>query len=149
MFTAQNKQAPTPVAQRTSSILNEWFGWHIKSELDYSQLARQGISPDVVIKLQTHGFKRGELQWVIASRTLSHRARKRESLTRDESAKAIRAARLTAQAETVFGNPEKAHRWLSKPKKQLNGLTPKEAMQDEFGARLVDQMLKKIDSGYF
>ncbi|WP_273206729.1 antitoxin Xre/MbcA/ParS toxin-binding domain-containing protein [Marinobacter subterrani] len=149
MAMALEEATPAPTTQRTSNTLQEWFGWRINSELDYSRLARQGVSPDVVIKLQAHGFKRGELQWVIASRTLSHRAKKGESLTRDESAKAIRVARLTAQAETVFANPEKAHRWLSKPKRQLNGLSPKEAMQDEFGARLVDQMLKKIDNGFF
>jgi uncharacterized protein (DUF2384 family) len=58
-------------------------------------------------------------------------------------------ARLTAQAEAVFGNAEAARRWLSKPKKQLNGLSPEEAIRDVHGAALVDQMLKKIDSGYF
>jgi len=67
----------------------------------------------------------------------------------DDRTEASRAARLTAQAETVFGNVEAARRWLSKPKKQLSGLSPNEAMKDERGAELVDQLLKQIDSGYF
>jgi uncharacterized protein (DUF2384 family) len=41
----------------------------------------------------------------------------RQDLTPDEGAKAIRAARICAIAETVFGNNEKAQCWLSKPKK--------------------------------
>jgi len=67
----------------------------------------------------------------------------------DYRADARRAARLIAQAETVFGNEETARRWLSKPKRQLNGLSPNEAMQNERGAQLVEQLLKQIDSGYF
>lgn len=137
------------VGQVVSTKLKRWFGWSISSDLDYSQLARDGIDPKVVAELQTHGFKRDDLQWVIPSRTLTHRMRKREKLNREESAKVIRVARLTAQAETIFGNSDKAHRWLSKAKKRLNGLTPKQAMQDEFGAALVTEMLRQIDSGYF
>ncbi len=67
----------------------------------------------------------------------------------DDRADARRAARLTAQAEAVFGSTETAQRWLSKPKRQLNGLSPNEAMQDEQGAQLVAQLLKQIDNGYF
>ena len=67
----------------------------------------------------------------------------------DNRAEVSRAARLTAQAETVFGNVEAARRWLSKPKKRLSGLSPNEAMKDERGAELVDQLLKQIDSGHF
>ncbi|RBP27912.1 uncharacterized protein DUF2384 [Marinobacter pelagius] len=67
----------------------------------------------------------------------------------DDSAEDNRAARLIAQAEAVFGNAESARRWLRKPKKQLSGLSPNEAMQDERGAALVDQLLTRIDSGYF
>lgn len=67
----------------------------------------------------------------------------------DGRADARRAARLIAQAEAIFGNAENAQRWLSKPKKQLNGLSPNQAMQNEQGAQLVDRLLKQIDSGYF
>ena len=67
----------------------------------------------------------------------------------DESAEDRRAARLIARAEAVFGNAETAQRWPSKPNEQMNSLSPNEAMQDERGAALVDQLLKRIDSGYF
>lgn len=148
MSTAHNTPQ-TPMFERMSGKLSHWFGWHINTELDYSELAKEGVNPDIIVALQKRGFTKEELKWVIAPRTLSHRVKNREHLTRDESAKAIRVAKLTAQAETVFANTDKAQRWLSKPKKKLNGATPKEAMQDEFGAGLVEQMLKQIDSGYF
>lgn len=138
-----------PVEMKVFVMLTQWFGWTIKNELDYSHLARSGVNPAVLQELLEHGYNKEELSWVIPPRTLSHRLQKTENLTRDESAKAIRVAKLTAQAEAVFGDPNKAHRWLSKPKEQLSGFSPKEAMQDEFGANLVDQLLKRIDSGYF
>jgi putative toxin-antitoxin system antitoxin component (TIGR02293 family) len=157
MSVAQNNEQITshqvaqhePIVKVVNGKLKRWFGWSIHNELDYSQLASKGVDPQTVAKLREHGFQRTDLNWLIPARTLSHRIRNREKLTREESAKVIRVARLTAQAEAIFGDPDKAHRWLGKPKKQLNGSTPKEAMQDEFGAALVVQMLRKIDSGYF
>lgn len=60
-----------------------------------------------------------------------------------------REFQLIALAEAVFANKDKSDRWLNQPKSSLNGLTPIQAMKDEDGARLVEQMLKQIDSGHF
>ncbi|WP_159650484.1 type II RES/Xre toxin-antitoxin system antitoxin [Vibrio atypicus] len=139
----------TTIETAANANLNTWFGWSIDNELDLSNLVRDGVDPSVINTLIEHGFKKQELNWVIPSRTLSHRVSKSEKLTRDESAKVIRAARLTAQAVAVFGNEQKANNWLSKPKKKLDGRTPKEAMQDEFGGNIVEQLLLRIESGYF
>ncbi|CAK4073986.1 MULTISPECIES: antitoxin Xre/MbcA/ParS toxin-binding domain-containing protein [Vibrio] len=139
----------TAMEMAANANLNAWFGWSIDNELDLSNLVRDGVDPSVINTLMEHGFNKQELNWVIPSRTLSHRVSKAEKLTRDESAKIIRAARLTAQAVAVFGNEQKANNWLSKPKKKLEGRTPKEAMQDEFGASIVEQLLLRIESGYF
>lgn len=67
----------------------------------------------------------------------------------NDRANSCRAAQLITRAEAVFGNTETARRWLSKPKKQLNGQSPSEAIITEHGAKLVDQLLEQIDSGYF
>jgi putative toxin-antitoxin system antitoxin component (TIGR02293 family) len=145
---------PTPsdeinVLHQVQHKLSDWFSWQIENELDYSHLASDGVNPDVINQLLNHGFIKREVSWIIPPRTLSHRIKNNELLTRDEGAKAIRAARICAIAETVFGNGEKAQRWLSKPKKSLNGLTPKDAIQDEFGASQVEKLLMAIDEGYF
>ncbi|CAH0526200.1 antitoxin Xre/MbcA/ParS toxin-binding domain-containing protein [Vibrio hippocampi] len=129
--------------------LSQWFDATIEDELDLSNLVRDGVDPSALSRLYQHGFEKQELNWVIPARTLTHRINKAEKLNRDESAKLIRAARLTAQARVIFGDETKANRWLSKPKKQLDGKTPKEAMQDEFGGNIVEQLLNRIESGYF
>lgn len=56
---------------------------------------------------------------------------------------------IVRQAEAVFGDADKASRWFNKPKKQLNGMTPKEAIKDANGAAAVVQMLRNIDNGCF
>ncbi|MCK7553396.1 MbcA/ParS/Xre antitoxin family protein [Marinobacter goseongensis] len=56
---------------------------------------------------------------------------------------------IVRHAEAVFGDADKASRWLNKPKKQLNGMTPKDAIKDAHGAAAVVQMLRNIDNGCF
>ncbi|TRW48912.1 DUF2384 domain-containing protein [Aliidiomarina halalkaliphila] len=144
MATVQNSKKG--VASRK---LEEWFGWGVDTELEYSRLARSRLSPTTVSILEDIGFSRDETSWIISPRAISERIRSQKMLTVDESAKVIRLARLAALAENVFGGPEKARRWLSKSKRKLNGLTPLEATKDEFGARVVTQMLIEIDSGMY
>lgn len=77
----------------------------------------------------------------------THRKTKRQPLTREESDKAVRFARLTALAEAVFGNEAKASRWLRKPKRRFASRTPLAMLATEAGARLVEEMLYQIDDG--
>ncbi|UJF20334.1 DUF2384 domain-containing protein (plasmid) [Vibrio sp. SS-MA-C1-2] len=130
-------------------LLKKWFNWDVKNDLDFSKISKQGVNPDCISFLIGHGFSKKELEWIIPPRTLTHRIKKKEQLSRDESSKVIRTAKIMAEATIVFGNEEKALRWFSKPKKQLDGLSPKEAIHDEFGAQIVSQLLNRIDHGYF
>jgi putative toxin-antitoxin system antitoxin component (TIGR02293 family) len=56
---------------------------------------------------------------------------------------------VTALAEQIFGDNEKAHRWLRKPKRGLDGATPLASLGSEAGTQLVEEMLYRIDSGFF
>jgi putative toxin-antitoxin system antitoxin component (TIGR02293 family) len=69
------------------------------------------------------------------------------NLSLDESDRAIRLIRIAARAEEVFGNPEKAWRWLRKPKKAFNGKTCVEMLITEYGGREVENMLTRIEHG--
>jgi putative toxin-antitoxin system antitoxin component (TIGR02293 family) len=86
---------------------------------------------------------------VIPRRTLAHRIAKHQPLSRDESDKAVRVARVTAMAEWVFGESERAWRWLRKPKRRFSGKTPVEMLATEAGARLVEEAIGQIDHGIF
>ena len=56
---------------------------------------------------------------VVPKRTLARRRAGNELLTVEETDKALRLKRIAVQAERVFGDPAKAHRWLRKPKRAL------------------------------
>jgi putative toxin-antitoxin system antitoxin component (TIGR02293 family) len=68
-------------------------------------------------------------------------------LSLDESDRVIRLIRIAARAEEVFGNSEKAWRWLRKPKKAFNGKTCVEMLITEYGGREVENMLTRIEHG--
>ena len=80
-------------------------------------------------------------------RTLAHRRAKREPLSREESDKAVRVARITSLAEQTFGESDRAWRWMRKPKRRFQGRTPIEMIATEAGARLVEEMISQIDDG--
>lgn len=84
---------------------------------------------------------------VVPKRTLARRLSDGEPLTVEETDKAVRLARIDRLAENVFGEPSKAHRWLRKPKKALGGEAPLAYLATEAGARIVEDMLHRIDHG--
>lgn len=84
---------------------------------------------------------------VVPKRTLARRLSDGEPLTVEETDKAVRLARVGRLAANVFGDATKAHRWLRKPKKALRGETPLAYLATEAGARVVEDMLHRIDHG--
>jgi putative toxin-antitoxin system antitoxin component (TIGR02293 family) len=122
----------------------------ISSDRDLATLVEKRLPVRTVKALVRGGFSEAEVyQLVVPRRTLSHRIAKHEPLSREESDRAVRVARVTAHAEKVFGDPEKAWRWLRKPKIAFDGKSPLEMLVTEPGARLVDQMIIQIDHGMF
>lgn len=104
--------------------------------------------PDIFSELLQRGYSESELYTlVIPKRTLARRRAGHELLTVEETDKALRLMRIVRQAQRVFGEPGKAHRWLRKPKHALNGETPVAFLASEEGARTVEEMLHRIDYG--
>jgi len=89
------------------------------------------------------------LEVVIPARTLKHRRQRNEPLSMDESDRLARVARLYQLGVKVFGNPDKARRWLSKPKERFDGRTPLTMMRTSLGGSGVEEMLYQIDEGMF
>ena len=84
---------------------------------------------------------------IVPRRTLARRRAKREPLSREESDKAVRVARITSLAEQAFGESERAWRWMRKPKRRFQGRTPIEILATEAGAPLVEEMICQVDDG--
>jgi putative toxin-antitoxin system antitoxin component (TIGR02293 family) len=98
--------------------------------------------------LTAHGFTRDELfDLVVPRRTLARRRQAGQALSPEEADRAVRLARIGALAERVFGRAEKAHRWLRKPSRTLDGAVPLDLLRSETGAVLVEQTLHRIDYG--
>ena len=108
------------------------------------------VRPSALAGLTQYGYSDSEI-WalVIPKRTLARRQARREPLTAEETDRALRLARIAKLAERVFGNSEKANRWLRKPKQALNGAMPVEFLASEASARVVEGMLYRIQHGMF
>jgi putative toxin-antitoxin system antitoxin component (TIGR02293 family) len=89
------------------------------------------------------------LEVVIPARTLKHRRQRQEPLNLDESDRLARVARLYELGIKVFGDPDKARRWLTKPKMRFEERTPLTLMHTDLGGRQVEEMLIQIDEGMF
>jgi putative toxin-antitoxin system antitoxin component (TIGR02293 family) len=110
--------------------------------------AAMRATPAALRSLEARGYSQDEIfALVVPKRTFARRQKRRELLTVEETDKAIRLARVAELAEHVFADRTKAHRWLRKPKGALDRATPLTYLASEAGARLVEEMLYRIDSG--
>ncbi len=105
-------------------------------------------TPAALATLAKQGYTLAEIHaLVVPKRTLARRQAANEPLSVEETDKALRLERVASLATRVFGSADKANRWLRKPKRQLNGAAPLAFLGSEAGARIVEDMLQRIDFG--
>ena len=120
----------------------------LSSDQDLLRLVENRVPTDAVESLKQAGLTDDEIHALIAPRrTLTHRRTRREPLSREESDRAVRLARIAALAEQVFGEPARAWPWLRAAKRQFRGRSPLQLMVTEAGARLVEELLYRVDEG--
>jgi putative toxin-antitoxin system antitoxin component (TIGR02293 family) len=120
----------------------------IHSDEDLVALVERRLPASAVQALMASGLSDAEVYGLIVPRrTLAHRRAKREPLSREESDKAVRVARITSLAEQTFGESDRAWRWMRKPKRRFQGRTPIEMLASEAGARLIEELLYQVDDG--
>jgi putative toxin-antitoxin system antitoxin component (TIGR02293 family) len=120
----------------------------LRSDHDLVTLVERRLPVRALTSLTKHGIVEQEIYaLVLPRRTLTHRRAKHQLLTREESDRVVRLARITALAEQVFGDEAKASRWLRQPKRRFGLSTPLDLLATEAGARLVEEMLYQIDDG--
>jgi putative toxin-antitoxin system antitoxin component (TIGR02293 family) len=120
----------------------------ILSDRDLAALVEKRLPAATIKALVRGGVSDAEVyQLIVPRRTLAHRIARRQALSTEESDKAVRVARIAAMAEQVFGEAERAWRWLRKSKRQFGGKTPIDMLATEAGARLVEEMVAQIDDG--
>lgn len=121
----------------------------VQNDFDLVEAIEGGLplaAVDAVIRDGT--FSAGEVyDLVLPRRTFSHRKEKGQLLTAEESDRLTRAVRVATHAEEAIGNAEKAARWLRKPNRSLLGKRPLDLLDSDVGARMVEQVLGRIEYG--
>lgn len=125
------------------------LGVEVRSEADFVKVLERGVSIGALAELSKQEALSPEEvdRLIIARRTLAHRRAKEQRLNRVESERAIRVASLTALAEETFQNSGKAQTWLRRPSSALGGKRPIDLLNNEPGARVVEQLLYRIAHG--
>jgi len=123
----------------------------IRSDFDFVRLVQDGLPTAVLEAL----VKRGELtpqeveKYIIPRRTLAHRKRRHQPLSREESNKLARVARIFAVALDTFQDRQKAGAWMRRSNRELQGAAPVELLDTDSGARVLEQTLERIAHGIF
>ena len=85
---------------------------------------------------------------IVAKATLANRRKGQARLSRDESARLARGAKILALAEDVWGSTEDARAFLHRPHPMLEDRRPIDVTLDnEFGADLVEGILQRLRFG--
>jgi len=120
----------------------------IRSGEELALLVERQLPASAVQSLVRGGMSDAEIyRLIVPRRTLAHRIARRQPLSRDESDKAVRVARIATMAERAFQDAGKAWRWLRKPKRRFEGKAPMDLLATETGARLVEEMILQFEYG--
>ncbi len=137
-------------AKTLNAYFEDWLGTEAGSEQNVVRLVENGLPTKVISHLIDRGLTRSEVfDTIIPLRTWKHRKSRREAMSREESERAVRTAKILARAQAVMGDEESALDWLRTPKRRFEGRTPLRMLSTEAGGRLVEQMLIQIDQGMF
>jgi putative toxin-antitoxin system antitoxin component (TIGR02293 family) len=137
-------------ASRLNDYFEQWLGTPAESEQKIMRLVEGGLPTRVINHLIERGLTRREVfDIIIPLRTLKHRRSRHQPLSKEESERAVRAARVLARAQAVLGDEHAALDWLRAPKRRFDGRAPVQMLATEPGGRLVEQMLIQIDEGMF
>lgn len=89
-----------------------------------------------------------ERDQIIPLEGLKTRLARGQRLTVEESDRLFRIAHIIAVAQALFGNNEKAKRWLSKSKHRFSGKSPVGMLSTTQGTRLIEEMLIRMAEGF-
>jgi putative toxin-antitoxin system antitoxin component (TIGR02293 family) len=128
------------------------LGKAVKNPGDLAELVRKGLPAGSVIALAERldvGNTVLSQKLGIPQRTLTRRLSERSRLTAAESDRAVRLARVYANAVEMIGDEENAVEWLRTPNRALGGERPLDQLDTDVGAREVEDILVRIAYGVY
>lgn len=134
----------------TQVIVEKVLDIATKSDAALAEMTEQGLPTEAVAELRSRGLSFAEVgEIVIPPRTLKHRKARGARLTTEESERLLRIARILALADRIFGDHDKALRWLRQPDPRWNDRSGLAMLRTEAGGRVVENTLWQIDEGMF
>lgn len=127
----------------------EVLGLEADSDLGLFQRVQEGLPVETLDRLQEFGdLSDEEFAAIIPRRTESYQ-RERKRLSKAQSDRVVLAALVFARAHRVFGNREKANRWMTRKHASLGGKRPIDLLRTSTGAELVREVLVRIEHGVY
>src|SRR5437762_8726438 len=118
-YAKEGAKMPTATAKRLNEYLQDWLGTRAESEQTIVRLVEAGLPTKVINHLLDKGLSRVEVfDIIIPLRTWKHRKSRHQPLSKEESERAVRAARVLARAQAVMGDQESALEWLRAPRSE-------------------------------
>lgn len=132
---------------KDENIVSEpYISWDL---LTAASRISSGLATDILATIQARlkisNRQLSELM-MVSTRTLDRR-KKEKTLPPDESERSYRVARLTDRAYQIFKDEDEVARWFSESNFALGSKKPIELAKTEPGARLVEQLLGRIEHG--
>ncbi|MES2392589.1 MAG: antitoxin Xre/MbcA/ParS toxin-binding domain-containing protein [Acidobacteriota bacterium] len=124
----------------------------VTSETELRVMTREGLPVKTLSTLAEElKVERKTLAKVvgISERTLSRRIASGSKLSAEESDRTMRVARVYARAVDVFGDSEKAARWMKKANRVMEGESPLSLLDTDAGVTWVETILGRIDYGIY
>ena len=138
---------PRRVAERLGgqSLLRQ----SVRSLGDLESAVRHGLPKAALFRVAEFVYdKDRSLRLRLAYRIVPEATLRRwRRLTRAESERTERLARVVALAEDVLGAPDDARAFLTTPHPLLRGRAPVEAVTTELGARQIEEILHSVEHG--
>jgi putative toxin-antitoxin system antitoxin component (TIGR02293 family) len=128
------------------------LGRAVTSADQLADLVRRGL-PATALKVLAEHLELGNTalsqKLGIPQRTLTRRLSQRSRLTAAESDRTVRLARIYAHAVEMIGDEDKAVQWLRTPNRALGGERPLDRLDNDVGAREVEDILGRIAYGVY
>jgi len=120
----------------------------VETWVDLDRLVRAGLPKRSLQLLARRAVERGGsvtafVYQVVPPATFKRRSR----LSKEESERTERLARVVALAETLWDGEDEARAFLNRPHPLLENQTPLEVARTEIGARRVEQLLNDAEHG--
>jgi putative toxin-antitoxin system antitoxin component (TIGR02293 family) len=125
------------------------LGKDVISGAAFALKVEKGLPPSAIARLKrfTH-LSDADLAAVIPRRTLTS-MRGVIKLSTEQSDRVARTAGIAALAQRVFGDAELAREWLLAPNPALNHQIPLRLLRTGSGAKVVEDVLIRIDHGVY